>query len=220
MGDYAQSRTRMVDNQLRTNDVTDLRILDAMESVPRELFVAGSKKPVAYIDEDTLVSDTGAQRYLLKPHVLGKLIQLAEVKADDVVLVVGGASGYSTAVLAGIAGTVVQVEEDAGLAARASQTLVSLGIENAAVVEGKLAEGCASEGPYDVILLDGAVDFIPEQLASQLKEGGRLVAIEGRGGAGLARVYQNSGSVIGARFGFNASAHTLPGFGKAPEFVF
>ncbi|CUA99875.1 protein-L-isoaspartate O-methyltransferase family protein [Pannonibacter indicus] len=220
MGDYAQSRTRMVDNQLRTNDVTDLRILDAMQSVPRELFVAGSKKPVAYIDEDTPVSDTGAPRYLLKPHVLGKLIQLAEVKADDVVLVVGGASGYSTAVLARIAGTVVQVEEDAGLAARASQTLVSLGIENAAVVEGKLTDGCPSEGPYDVILLDGAVDFIPEQLASQLKEGGRLVAIEGRGGAGLARVYQNSGSVIGARFGFNASAHTLPGFGKAPEFVF
>lgn len=220
MGDYAQSRTRMVDNQLRTNDVTDLRILDAMQAVPRELFVAGSKKPVAYIDEDTLVSDNGAPRYLLKPHVLGKLIQLAEIKADDVVLVVGGASGYSTAVLAAIAGTVVQVEEDAELAARASQTLVGLGIENAAVVEGKLVDGCASEGPYDVILLDGAADVIPEQLASQLKDGGRLVAIEGRGGAGVARVYQNSGAAIGARFGFNASAHTLPGFSKAPEFVF
>ncbi|NBN62369.1 protein-L-isoaspartate O-methyltransferase [Microvirga tunisiensis] len=220
MGDYAQSRTRMVDNQLRTNDVTDLRILDAMEATPRELFVASSKRPVAYIDEDILVSDTGTPRYMMKPHVCGKLIQLALVRPGDVVLVVGGTTGYTTAVLARLAGAVVMVEEDAALAARASQTLVSLGIENAAVIEGKLTEGCASEGPYDVILLDGAVEFLPEALAQQLKPGGRLVAIEGLGRAGVARLYQDSGAAIGARFGFNASAHLLPGFEKASEFVF
>lgn len=220
MGDYAQSRTRMVDNQLRTNDVTDLRILDAMERIPREMFVAASKRPVAYIDEDVLVSDTGPNRYLMKPHVFGKLVQLALVKPTDVVLVVGGSTGYSAAVLASLAGAVVMVEEDAGLAAKASATLVELGIENAAVVEGKLTAGCASEGPYDVIVLDGAVEVLPESLAAQLKSGGRLVAIEGLGRAGVARLYQDSGDAIGARFGFNANAHLLPGFEKAREFVF
>ncbi|MBD8875713.1 protein-L-isoaspartate O-methyltransferase family protein [Roseibium polysiphoniae] len=219
MTDFAQSRRKMVDNQLRTNDVTDHRILDAMEWVPREKFVPVSKQPVAYIDEELPVNAAGT-RFLMKPHIFGKLIQLAEIRENDVVLVIGTGSGYSAAVLSRLAASVVAVEEDADLSASASEMLVDLGIENAAVVEGKLVEGCASEGPYDAIVVDGAVEELPAGLLKQLKSDGRLVVIEGQGGAAAARIYQNSDGVAASRFGFNASTALLPGFEKAREFVF
>ncbi|MEP4034353.1 protein-L-isoaspartate O-methyltransferase [Roseibium polysiphoniae] len=219
MTDFAQSRRKMVDNQLRTNDVTDHRILDAMEWVPREKFVPVSKQPVAYIDEELPVNAAGT-RFLMKPHIFGKLIQLAEIRENDVVLVIGTGSGYSAAVLSRLAASVVAVEEDADLSASAAEMLVDLGIENAAVVEGKLVEGCASEGPYDAIVVDGAVEELPAGLLKQLKSDGRLVVIEGQGGAAAARIYQNSDGVAASRFGFNASTALLPGFEKAREFVF
>ncbi|MTH97996.1 protein-L-isoaspartate O-methyltransferase [Roseibium sp. RKSG952] len=220
MTDYAQSRTQMVNTQLRTNDVTDHRILDAMEMVPREKFVPASKRVVAYIDEDLPIGPAGSGRFLLKPHVFGKLIQLPNITADEVVLVVGAGTGYAAAVLSKLAASVVAVEEDQGLAQSAGEVLVELGIDNAAVVEGKLREGFASEGPYDVIVINGAVDVVPEAIVKQLKDGGRLVVIEGRGGAAQARVYFNSGGTVSSRFGFNACAAVLPGFEKASEFVF
>ncbi|WP_417668908.1 protein-L-isoaspartate O-methyltransferase family protein [Roseibium sp.] len=219
MTDFTQSRRKMVDNQLRTNDVTDHRILDAMEWVPREKFVPASRQAVAYIDEELPVN-TAASRFLMKPHVFAKLIQLAEVRPDHVVLVIGAGSGYGAAVLSRMAASVVAVEEDSELVASAGERLIDLGIENAAVLEGKLAEGCAAEGPYDVVVVDGAVDEVPEALLHQLKSDGRLVAIEGRGGAAAARLYQNSGGAVSARFGFNASTAVLPGFEKKAEFVF
>lgn len=219
MTDFAQSRRKMVDNQLRTNDVTDHRILDAMEWVPRERFVPASKQAVAYIDEEVPV-DTSASRCLMKPHLFGKLVQLAEVRPGDMVLAVGVGTGYAAAVLSRLAGTVVAVEENPDLARKAGEILVELGIENAAVIEAKLPEGCPSEGPYDVILVDGAVDVLPDSLLAQLKDGGRLVVIEGRGGAAAARIYRASSGAVSSRFGFNASATVLPGFEKAPEFVF
>jgi protein-L-isoaspartate(D-aspartate) O-methyltransferase len=156
----------------------------------------------------------------MKPHVFGKLVQLASVRPDDVVLVIGAGSGYSAAVLSRLANSVVAVEEDPELQAAASERLVTLGIENAAVVEGPLNEGCASEGPYDAIVVDGAVEELSDTVLHQLKVGGRLVVIEGLGGAGAARLYQNSGGAIASRFGFNASTALLPGFAKAAEFVF
>ncbi|SHL99761.1 protein-L-isoaspartate O-methyltransferase family protein [Roseibium suaedae] len=219
MTDFAQSRRKMVDNQLRTNDVTDHRILDAMEWVPRERFVPASKQVVAYIDEELPV-DTSASRFLMIPHLFGKLVQLAEVRPGDMVMVVGAATGYGAAVLSRLAGTVVAVEENPDLARKAGEILVELGIENAAVIEAKLTDGCPSEGPYDAIVIDGAVDVLPESLLAQLKDGGRLVVIEGRGGSAAARVYRASAGNVSSRFGFNASAGVLPGFEKAAEFVF
>ena len=219
MTDFAQSRRKMVDNQLRTNDVTDHRILDAMEWVPRERFVPASKQVVAYIDEELPV-EASASRFLIKPHVFGKMVQLAEVRPGDMVMVVGAATGYSAAVLSHLAGTVVAVEENPDLARKAAEVLIELGIENAAVIEAKLTDGCPSEGPYDAILIDGAVDVLPDSLLAQLKDGGRLVVIEGRGGAAAARVYTASGGSVSSRFGFNASTAVLPGFEKKPEFVF
>jgi len=220
MGDFERARIHMVDNQLRTNDVTDHDLLDAMERMPRERFVPASRRAVAYSDQDIPVAVGEATRYLMKPHVLAKLIQLAEVRDDDVVLCVGCATGYSVAVLSQLAASVVGVETDAASVATASELLVDLEIENAAIVEGDLVTGAASEGPYDVILIDGAIEELPEALSAQLKDGGRIVAIEGTGGAGVAQVYLRSGDVVSARFGFNAAAHLLPGFEKAKTFVF
>lgn len=220
MGDYEQVRTHMVDNQLRTNDVTDLRVLDAMESVPRERFVPTSKRCIAYSDQDILVAGGETSRYLMKPHVFGKLVQLASVKPGEVVLCVGCGTGYSVAVFARLAGSVVGIESDAQIAAAASELLVELGIENAAVIEGDLAKGGASEGPYDVIFVDGAVEELPSTLTAQLKDGGRLVVVRGLGGAGQAELYVRSGDAVSGRFAFNASAHLLPGFERPKEFVF
>ncbi len=220
MGDFQQSRIHMVDNQLRTNDVTDHRILDAMEEMPRERFVPVARKGLAYIDQDMMVSDVGGGRFLLKPHVLAKLLQLANIRADDVALVVGCATGYSVAVMSRLAGSVVGVESDSGFVETASEELVELGIDNAAVIDGALTEGCAAEGPFDVILFDGAVDFVPEKLTAQLKDGGRLVVIEGSGAAGAARLYVRSGDSVAGRFAFNASAQVLPGFQREAIFEF
>lgn len=220
MTDFDQSRRKMVDNQLRTNDVTDHRILDAMEVVPRERFVPAAKKAVAYIDEDLPIGTSESGRLLMKPHIFGKLVQLAEIREEDVVLVVGAGTGYSSAVISKLAASVVALEENEDLAKIATDVLVDLGIENAVVVEGPLAKGYASEGPFDVIFVDGAVEVLPDDLVSQLKPDGRLVAVEGIGGAGTAKLYQRSGDAVSSRFGFNASVGLLPGFSKAAEFVF
>ncbi|WP_249689921.1 protein-L-isoaspartate O-methyltransferase [Stappia sp. WLB 29] len=220
MGDYEQVRTHMVDNQLRTNDVTDLRVLDAMESVPRERFVPASKRCIAYSDQDILAASGETSRYLMKPHVFGKLVQLAAVQPGEVVLCVGCGTGYSVAVFAQLAGSVVGIESDPQIAAAASELLVELGIENAAVIEGDLAKGGASEGPYDVIFVDGAVEVLPPSLTAQLKDGGRLVVVRGLGGAGQAELHVRSGDAVSGRFAFNASAHLLPGFERPKEFVF
>ncbi len=220
MTDFSQSRRKMVDNQLRTNDVTDHRILDAMDLVPRERFVPASKKAVAYIDEDLPVGSEETGRVLMKPHIFGKLVQLAEIRSGDVVLVIGAGTGYSAAVVSKLAASVVVLEENPDLAKTATDLLVELGIENAVVVEGPLVKGYASEGPYDVILVDGAVEVMPEDLTAQLKSDGRMAVIEGRGGAGSAKLYQKSGNAVSSRFGFNASVRLLPGFAKASEFVF
>lgn len=220
MTDFNESRRKMVDNQLRTNDVTDHRILDAMELVPRERFVPAAQKAIAYIDEDLPVGSSDTGRVVMKPHIFGKLTQLAEIREDDVVLIVGAGTGYSSAIVSKLAASVVALEENEDLAKTATDVLVDLGIENAVVVEGPLAEGYASEGPYDVVLVDGAVEFLPEDLTRQLKPDGRLVVVEGLGGAGTAMLYQKSGDAVSSRFGFNASVGLLPGFSKAEEFVF
>ncbi|TYC50378.1 protein-L-isoaspartate O-methyltransferase [Rhodobacterales bacterium] len=220
MTDFNQSRRRMVDTQLRTNDVTDHRILDAMEVVPRERFVPASKKAVAYIDEDLPIGSSGSGRVLMKPHIFGKLVQLAAIREDEIVLVVGAGTGYSAAVISKLAASVVALEENEELAKTASEILIDLGIENAVVVDGPLVKGYPAEGPYDVVLVDGAVEVVPDALKNQLKPDGRMAVIEGQGGAGVARLYQKSGETASARFGFNASVTLLPEFRKADEFEF
>lgn len=220
MIDFAEMRRAMVDAQVRANDVTDLRIVAAMLETPRERFVPAPLRNFAYIDDDLLVKEGTPARYLMEPMVLAKLLQAAEIGPDALVLDVGAASGYSTAVLAKLAGQVVALEEDADLAGQGSSLLVELGLLNAAYVQGPLTVGWPSEAPYDVILLNGSVDSVPEALLAQLKPGGRLVAVVGHGRAGRASVFTNTTGGIGSRIVFDAAVPTLPGFEARPGFVF
>jgi protein-L-isoaspartate(D-aspartate) O-methyltransferase len=223
MEDFAGARTKMVDSQIRTVDVTDYPILAAMGEIPRERFVPARMKPLAYIDEDILVKEAGngsPARYLMEPGPLARLVQIAGIEPSAIVLDVGCGTGYSTAILARLANSVLAVECDPELAASASQTLVDLGIANAAVVTGRLEEGYPSEGPYDVIFVGGAMDVVPETLLSQLKDGGRLVGVVGYGQAAVATLFTRSGAEIGRRIAFNAHVRPLPGFSRPKAFVF
>jgi protein-L-isoaspartate(D-aspartate) O-methyltransferase len=223
MEDFTLSREKMVDSQLRTEDVTDYAILAAMGEIPRERFVPARLRPLAYIDGDIVVKDAAGAtpaRCLMEPAPFARLLQAASMMPSDIVLDIGCATGYSTAVLARLANSVVAVEEDAELAALASETLVDLGIANAAVVTGPIVEGYPSEGPYDVIVLGGAVEYVPETLFSQLKEGGRLVGVIGYGRAASATIFTRTEGEIGSRVAFNAHVCPLPGFAKPKAFVF
>ncbi|MEO9337069.1 protein-L-isoaspartate O-methyltransferase [Mesorhizobium sp. SB112] len=221
--DFAERRVKMVDGQVRTTDVTNSSLIAAMLSVPREEFVDTQRVSLAYIDEDIQIApatgDSGP-RYLMEPSPFAKLVQLAEIKADDFVLDVGCGTGYSSAVLSRLATSVVALESNHELAERATRTLSELGFDNVAVIEGALPQGHAAEAPYDVILIGGAVGEVPEKLLEQLKEGGRLVAVEGYGNAGVARVYTKADGVVTGRRAFNAAIKPLPGFERAAEFQF
>lgn len=217
MIDYKAARTKMVDNQIRTTDVTSHAVLDAFLGVPREEFVPAALRPLAYIDNDIQIAPG---RYLMEPSPLAKLIQLAAVESGDVVLEVGCGSGYASAILSRLAGSVVALESDAELAATAAETLSRLGCDNVAVVTGALEKGYADEAPYDAIFVHGAVEFVPDALCAQLRDGGRLVVVEGHGNASQARLYVKEGGRTSQRSVFNTCVKPLPGFSKAREFVF
>jgi protein-L-isoaspartate(D-aspartate) O-methyltransferase len=219
MTDFATARRHMVDGQVRTADVTDLRILGAMQEVERERFVPPQAAGLAYLDLDLAVGAGAAVgRRLLRPMVLSKLLQAADIAPTDRVLDVGSATGYAAAVLARFAGEVVALEEDAGLAEAARKALAAE--SKVKVVAGALAQGWAQSGPYDVILLEGSTEVPPHALCRQLKDGGRLVCVLGSGPDGRAVVYRRSGDDVGYRSFFDAAAPLLPGFAKAPEFAF
>ncbi|MEW5421050.1 protein-L-isoaspartate O-methyltransferase [Amorphus sp. 3PC139-8] len=223
MVDYATLRSRMVENQLRTYDVTDYRLQKAMGEVPREVFLPTAQRPLAYLDEPLPLTEPGLgvqPRYLNRPAVFGKMLQSAEIEPTDLVLVVGAGTGYPCAVIGQLADSVVGLECDEALSAQASERLAELGIENAAIVTGPLEAGWPNESPYDVIVVDGAVETSLDTLTSQLKDGGRLVAIVGRGLSAMATVYRRSGDTVGRWPSFNAAAPILPGFERKPEFVF
>ena len=215
--DYAAARRNMVESQLRPNKVTDPALLDALASVPRELFVPAALRSVAYVDEDVPL---GRGRFLMEPMILGRLLELAAVRPSDVALAVGVGLGYSTAILARVAGRVVALESDRELAQQAAQTLQILGAANVALVEGPLAEGAPRQAPFDVILLDGAVDRVPPALVDQLAEGGRLVAVVRTAGIGRATLMTRRAGVVASRVAFDAAVPRLPGFAAAAAFVF
>lgn len=215
--DYAALRSKMVDGQIRTTDVTSHPVLNAFHSVRREDFVSERRKPVAYIDNDV---EIGSGRYLMAPSPLAKMLQLAEIRPADHVLDLGAGTGYTSALLGHIAGSVVALESDADLAAAAKTNVEGAGLSNVTVVTGDLAAGHAAKGPYDVIVVGGAVEVIPEGLFAQLKQGGRLVAVIGRGLSSGVHIYVREGNTQSDRFAFNASVRMLPGFLKAVEFQF
>lgn len=215
--DYGQARLNMVEGQIRTADVTNPPLIAAFREVPRELFVPEEMRKLAYLDEEIAV---GNDRFLLAPAPLARLLQAASVQRDDFVLDIGCATGFSAAILSLIADSVVALESDPDLAAVAGETLSQLGFDNAVVVDGALAEGYPSEGPYDVILVSGATETMPKAILAQLREGGRLVAVEGTGNAAMACMWVNDDGVVSRRRLFNCAVPLIPGFEKPPEFVF
>lgn len=219
--DFAARRVKMVDGQIRTMDVTNGALLDAMLDVPREAFIGSASPELAYIDEDIKVAsgETGP-RYLMEPAQLAKLIQLAEVVKSDRVLDVGCGTGYAAAIFSRIADSVVALESDPDLAAAAKAALSELGCTNVEVVQGPLMDGHAAGAPYDVILIGGSVEEVPEGLQAQLAEGGRLVAVEGHGHSGVVRLFLKTTGVVTGRRAFNAAIKPLPGFERIRVFEF
>jgi protein-L-isoaspartate(D-aspartate) O-methyltransferase len=222
MIDFAAARRMMVDGQVRTADVTDLRLIAAMLEVPREHFLPPAVAALAYVDFDAPVTENSgkAARYLLKPMLLAKLIQAAEVKERDAVLDVGCTTGYSSVVLAHLARSVVALEEDPSLSRRTEESVHALGVANVSVVTGPLTAGWPARAPYDVILLQGASEVEPRTLFAQLKEGGRLLCVNARGAAGKAVIYRRAGGDVSGWPIFDATAAILPGFTETPAFVF
>jgi protein-L-isoaspartate(D-aspartate) O-methyltransferase len=223
MIDFAAARRMMVDGQVRTSDVTDLRLIAAMLELPRESFVPEESADLAYLDLDVPVTKAtagAAARRLLKPMVLAKMVQAAAIKPGDHVLDVGCATGYSSALLARLAGSVVALEQDPALLAFARAALAAVGAGNVTVAAGTLTQGWAAAAPYDVILLNGATEITPNALCRQLKDGGRMVAVVGRAPTGRAIIYRVVAGDVSGWPVFDAAAPLLPGFAAPPEFVF
>lgn len=207
----------MVDTQVRPSDVTKFPIIDALLHVPREEYVPDSQREAAYIGENI---DIGDGRVVLEPRTLAKMLDAVDIQPSDVVLDLGCGLGYSTAVLAHLADFVVAVEDDAARAEDAQRNLSANGVDNAAVFEGPLSEGAAKNGPYDAIVLQGAVEQVPATLLDQIKENGRIIAIFAEGQLGEVRIGRKIDGVVNWRMSFNASAPVLAGFAKETAFSF
>lgn len=216
--DFAAVRRNMVESQLRTNQITDAAVLAAMGTLPRERFVPENLAGIAYIDEDL---EIGSGRFLMEPMVLGRLLQVVAPQPEDVALCVGCGAGYASAVLSRLCGAVFALECDAEIAQRATRLLADLGIDNAFVVEGDLEAGWAREAPYKLILLEGSVADVPQEILDQLAEGGRLVTIiRPEFGTGCATLLEKRHGRVSRRALFDANVPFLAGFEIKEGFVF
>lgn len=209
MTDFASRRTTMVDTQVRPSDVTKFPIIDAMLHVAREDFVPADKRDAAYADAHI---DLGGGRVVMDPRTLAKMLEAVDIQSDEIVLDVGAGLGYSSALAGRLGEAVIALEEDEDQVAAISSRLSEAGIDNAAAVQGTLTDGAAKHGPYDVILVQGAVEHMPEALGAQLKDGGRIAAIFAEGALGVMRVGYMIDGKISWRFAFNAGAPVIPGF--------
>lgn len=216
MTDFAARRTMMVDTQIRPSDVTKFPVIAAMLDVPRERFVPADRRQAAYAGENLPVA-TG--RVLIEPRTLAKMLDALDIQPTDLVLDIGVGLGYSAAVMAKMADAVIAVEENDTLASEAETALAEVGADNAIVVNAPLTQGAAKHGPYEVIILQGAVEIMPEELLAQLKDGGRVACLFMDGPVGVCRIGHKTGDAINWRDAFNASAPILPGFTTKPAFA-
>lgn len=214
--DFGATRRNMVECQLRTSGVADEALLAAMGSVPRERFVPDALQEFAYVDEDLAI---GGGRYLMEPAVLGGMIQLAAIGAADVVLDIGSGTGYAVTVLSQLAGTVFALENEPALATRAGDLHAELAPDNVVPVECPLTAGCVEHAPFDVILIEGAVEEIPQAILEQLGEGGRLVAVVMNNGVGRVTVVHRIGDHFSRRITGDARIPMLEEFRRPAAFV-
>jgi protein-L-isoaspartate(D-aspartate) O-methyltransferase len=221
MSGFATARQKMVDGQVRTSDVTDIKLLDAMLALPRENFVPDDKRPLAYLDMDLDVAQGGATaRFLIKPALTAKLLQAAELGDSDNVLVVGAATGYAAALAARLTAKVTASESDSALCAKGREIITGLGLTNVTYVTAEAAAGVPGGAPYDVILLNGATEVMPDALCAQLKEGGRLLGVFAIERPSRATIVTHTHGDFGHRTLFDASAPVLPGLERVQAFVF
>lgn len=217
MNDFTAARRAMVDCQVRPSDVTHFGIIAAMLDVPRELFVPASMRSVAYSEAEIPLT---AERALMPARTFAKMLEAVSIGADDLVLDLAPGTGYSSAVLSHLAAAVIAVEPDEGLAKLATGTIADLDLDNVVVSTGNASDGDAAHGPYDIIVINGSVEAVPEALTDQLKPGGRLVAVFHESGAGQCRVLVRGPVKISGRYAFDASAPPVPGFEKERTFAF
>jgi protein-L-isoaspartate(D-aspartate) O-methyltransferase len=216
MPDFAARRVTMVDTQIRPSDVTKYPVIAAMLDIPRERFVPKAMTEAAYAGQNI---ELAPGRVLLEARTFAKMLDALDVRQDELVLDIGCGLGYSSAVIARMAEAVVALEEDSTMAAEAEATLADLGVDTVAVITGPLADGSAKHGPFDAIIVQGGVETLPEAIISQLKDGGRIVAIFIESALGVVRVGTKSGQRIIWRDTFNAGAPVVPGFAHKAEFV-
>lgn len=217
MFNFANAREHMVESQIRTSDVTDLDVVRAFRGTLRENFVPKAKSALAYSDTHV---DLGEGRYLMAPRDIAKMIQAADVQSSDLVLDIACGRGYSSAILAQLAETVVALEDCEERVSRATDTLLAADITNAVVVQGNLVAGAAEHGPFNVIFVNGAVSKVSDCWLSQLANNGRLVSVVKDGPIGRATVFTKAGDRIGQRIVFDANVPALEALKPAPEFVF
>lgn len=215
MDEYRSARLAMIDSQLRTSGVTNRRVLAVMAEVPRELFVAAARRDVAYVDD--LQPLASGQHFLLSPAQFGRMVQLAKIADGERVLDVGAASGYSTAVLAGLCAEVLGLEIDAGVAEQANANLRKLELMNAKVV---VDEAAGLAGQFDAIIVEGAVDAEPQDLIGLLAPGGRLVVPILRRGVAVVHVYVRNEAGVMFTSEFDARMPRLWNVAPKDEFVF
>ena len=215
MSDFAARRITMVDTQVRPSDVTKFPIIDAMLTVQREDFVPAAQREAAYLGENL---DLGQDRVLLDPRTLAKMLDHLDITNDELVLDIGCAMGYSSAVIAHMAEAVVAVEEDEAMAAEAQEALAQAGADNVIVHVAPLTEGAPQHGPYDVVIIQGAVGEVPEALLEQVKEGGRIACLFMDRGLGEVRLGYKRGGQVSWRPEVNAGAPVLRGFERQAEF--
>lgn len=216
MSQFARRRTIMVDTQVRPSDVTKFPIIDAMLTIPREHFVPSALQEAAYAGENLEIAPG---RTLLDPRTFAKILEAVNIQPTDLVLDVACGMGYSSAVAAHLAEAVIALDDNPDLCAEAENALSGIGADNVAVVEGALEAGAAQHGPYDVILIQGGVETVPEALTDQLKDGGRIAALFEDARLGTVRVGLKSDGVISWRYAFNADAPVLSAFRKSAEFA-
>jgi len=216
--DFTEARNRMVDSQVRPNKVTDPRIIAAMREIPRELFVPPERRSMAYVDEDVPL---GHGRVLIEPMVIARLVQLLSPAEGDRVLVVGAGSGYGAALLSACGARVTALEDDRDLIEMARQTLNQVASQ-AALVVGPLEAGWAQGGPYDAILLEGAVEKIPAALSGQLRgDIGRLATVLKPGpGVGQAVLAEPTPVGLRAQPIFDCATPLIPSLKQKAGFVF
>lgn len=218
MMDYRAARQAMVEGQVRPSDVTRSALIEAMADAPRELFAPPAARPVAYADAPTPL---GGDRYMLEPRAIAKLIDALDPRSGDLMLAVGAGTGYGAAIASRLAATVVALEENPELAAKASELLADHSSGAALVETGPLPDGAPDAAPFDVIMIEGGIAVEPRTLLGQLRDGGRLAAIWMTGGGlGYCRIWTRIGDTFSARRGFDATAAILPGFAPAPAFTF